>query len=585
MNQLSISKKLALAFGILFLLFAGFGFFAVRSAENIGKEVRNIGDWMESRDRVAVISETAAGLHRALMYRITVDDPAARQEWAKAEKERIATVNEAFAEYEKTLNETEYDTEEEKESDFKILNTEKALWDAYRAEVEKVDKLLDAGDRKAADTLLEKETAKAFSALIDAMDEDAKSCREGTQEALDAGEAAYQSVITMAIAASILILVISILVLVVLTKAIRKSVKTITTTAKKAADGDLSRNIELETADEFGEIAHYFNEMLDATRSVLLRMQGTAEEVAQSSDRLTENAEQSAQATQSVAEAVTNVSASASMQMDALTETNERVGRLQEGMQEVVEVVRSGMKGVHDAVEGASEGNTLAANTVQQMNRIAETVAESADTVAKLGESSKEIGSIVEVITGIAGQTNLLALNAAIEAARAGEHGRGFAVVAEEVRKLAEESRTAAEQIGERIRAIQQSTDAAVRAIELGRDTVQEGKENVTRTGEYFQRIVSQVESVRASTQKILDTVEGLQRPVAEIADNAENVSAQARSVADEAQSVSASSEEQAAGMDEIANSSRSLAQLSTEMQQMVSQFRLRKGEERRRIV
>ena len=88
MNQLSISKKLALAFGILFLLFAGFGYFAVRSAENIGKEVRNIGDWMESRDRVAMISETASGLHRALMYRITVEDPAAQEEWKTAEKER-----------------------------------------------------------------------------------------------------------------------------------------------------------------------------------------------------------------------------------------------------------------------------------------------------------------------------------------------------------------------------------------------------------------------------------------------------------------------------------------------------------------
>ena len=435
MQQLSISKKLALAFGVLFLLFAGFGYFAVRSAENIGKEVRNIGDWMESRDRVATISETAAGLHRALMYRITVEDPASRQEWAKAEKERIGTVDEAFAEYEKTLNETEYDTPEEKESDFKILNTERKLWNNYRAEVKKVDALLDAGKRKEADILLEKETAKAFSALIDAMDEDAESCRKGTQEALNAGEEAYQSVIKMAIGASVLILVISILVLVALTKTIKSSVTTITTTAKKAADGDLSRNIDLETADEFGEIAHYFNEMLDATRSVLLRMEGTAEEVAQSSERLTENAEQSAQATQSVAEAVTNVSASASMQMDALTETTDRVDRLKAGMHDVVEVVRSGMKGVHDAVEQANEGNTLAANTVQQMNRIAETVAESADTVAKLGERSKEIGSIVEVITGIAGQTNLLALNAAIEAARAGEHGRGFAVVAEEVRK------------------------------------------------------------------------------------------------------------------------------------------------------
>ena len=585
MNQLSIAKKLTLAFGVLFLLFAGFGFFAVRSAENIGKEVRNIGDWMESRDRVAVISETAAGLHRALMYRIAVSDPATQQAWAKSEKERIDTVNEAFAEYEKTLNESEYDDPAEKESDFKTLNEEKKLWETYRAEVEKIDALLDTGNRAGANALLEKEVAGAFSALIDAMGEDAESCRKGTEEALEAGEDAYQSVIKLAVAASAAILILSLLVLIALTKTIKNSVTTITSTAKKAADGDLSQNIELETADEFGEIANYFNEMLDATRSVLLRMQGTAEEVAQSSDRLTENAEQSAQATQSVAEAVTNVSASAAEQMDALTETTERVERLKDGMTNVVEVVRSGMKGVNDAVTHAGEGNTLAANTVQQMNRIADTVAESADTVAKLGESSKEIGSIVEVITGIAGQTNLLALNAAIEAARAGEHGRGFAVVAEEVRKLAEESRSAAEQIGERIRAIQDSTDAAVRAIELGRDTVQEGKENVTQTGEYFQRIVAQVEGVRASTENIMKTIENLQRPVDEIAEHAENVSRQARSVADEAQSVSASSEEQAAGMDEIANASRSLARLSAEMQQMVSQFRLHKGEERRRIV
>ena len=255
MKHLSIAKKLMLAFGILFLLFAGFGFFAVRSAENIGKEVRNIGDWMESRDRVAIISETASGLHRALMYRITVEDPAARQEWAKAMEERIATVDEAFADYEKTLNETEYDSEEEKAGDFKILNAEKALWEAYRAEVGKVDALLDAGKSKEADALLEKETAKAFSALIDAMDEDAESCRKGTQEALDAGEEAYQTVKTMAITASIAILVLSILVLVALTKTIKNSVETITTTAKKAADGDLSSNIELDSADEFGEIA------------------------------------------------------------------------------------------------------------------------------------------------------------------------------------------------------------------------------------------------------------------------------------------------------------------------------------------
>ncbi len=575
MNKLSITQKLAVAFGILFLLFAAFGVFAVRSAQHIGDEVRNISDWMESRDRVAIISETTAGLHRALMYRIMLTDPAAQKEWADAMKTRMTTVDEAFAAYEKTLNESEYDSAEEKENDFKTLNAEKKLWQDYLAEVKKVDAQLTAGNRPAAQALLEKDAAKAFSALTDAMDADAGECRKGTEEALDSGEAAYQSVIRMAIVASVVILIVAVLVLVLLAKSIRHSVRTIVATAKKAADGDLSRNIELDTADEFGEIAKYFNDMLDSTRSVLLRMQGTAQEVADSSERLTENTEQSAQATQSVAESVTNVSGSAAMQLDALAETNERIDRLKDGMENMVRVVRSGMEGVNDAVSQASEGNSLASDTVQQMNRIADTVAESAGTVAKLGESSKEIGSIVEVITGIAGQTNLLALNAAIEAARAGEHGRGFAVVAEEVRKLAEESRSAAEKIGERIRAIQETTEEAVHSIEVGRDTVQEGKENVNQTGAYFQHIVDQIEAVRASTQAILDTVEELQTPVTEIAHHAGNVSQQARSVADDAQSVSAASEEQAAGMDEIAAASRALANLSTEMQEMVRQFKL----------
>ena len=105
--------------------------------------------------------------------------------------------------------------------------------------------------------------------------------------------------------------------------------------------------------------------------------------------------------------------------------------------------------------------NKLVLSTVDQMNAIADTVISSSNVVAKLGERSKEIGNIVEVISNISGQTNLLALNAAIEAARAGEHGRGFAVVAEEVRKLAEESQHASQKIEELIRAIQQETAQA----------------------------------------------------------------------------------------------------------------------------
>ena len=212
--------------------------------------------------------------------------------------------------------------------------------------------------------------------------------------------------------------------------------------------------------------------------------------------------------------------------------------------------------------------------TVDQMNAIADTVVSSSEVVAKLGERSKEIGNIVEVISGISGQTNLLALNAAIEAARAGEHGHGFAVVAEEVRKLAEESQNASKQIGDLIRAIQEETEEAVTAMETGRTEAEKGRENVAATGEGFSEILSMIRRIQENAGSIKATMDDLGQRAAKIDTATGEIHDAASKVASESQTVSAATEEQAAGMEEIAASSRGLSDMAHELNTAAAKFK-----------
>ena len=208
------------------------------------------------------------------------------------------------------------------------------------------------------------------------------------------------------------------------------------------------------------------------------------------------------------------------------------------------------------------------------MEKISDTVGRSSEAVEILGQRSQQIGEIVNTISSIADQTNLLALNAAIEAARAGEHGRGFAVVADEVRKLAEQSGSATEEIAQIIRDIQASTENAVGVMKAGTEEVRSGSEIVGQAGERFSQILSNISEmerlIRESTQDTNEAAKGSK----EVLEAAGGVARNTEQMADSIGSISAATEEQSASMEEIAASSHSLANMSEKLQEAANKFK-----------
>ncbi|MNJ56966.1 Methyl-accepting chemotaxis protein McpA [compost metagenome] len=209
------------------------------------------------------------------------------------------------------------------------------------------------------------------------------------------------------------------------------------------------------------------------------------------------------------------------------------------------------------------------------MNSVQESITSLSELMAGLGERSAQIGTITEVINGIAGQTNLLALNAAIEAARAGEHGRGFAVVADEVRKLAEESSASAQQITGLVQLIQQDTRHAVEAVKANGVETQSGMEIVTNAGYVFKEILNAVNKVAGEIQEVSAGAEQIAASSDEVVKFMEQISTISEAASGGTHNVSAATEEQLASMEEIASSAASLSKMAEQLQEQVNKFKV----------
>jgi methyl-accepting chemotaxis protein len=323
----------------------------------------------------------------------------------------------------------------------------------------------------------------------------------------------------------------------------------------------VTTSIEARGGEAIGSLGETFN-------SMLLKAQGGLGLYNETRTELATMIQQISTTSSSVSDASQRVALTSDETGNAIGEIARAVGDVASGAERQVQMVDAAKRSTEETATSAGEARIAAEQGVQSAQEATDAIAavressgELVAAMASLAGRSEKIGGIVDTITGIADQTNLLALNAAIEAARAGEQGRGFAVVAEEVRKLAEESQSAAKTIAGLIKEIQGETAHVVEIVEDGAKRTDESARVVVHARDAFIRIGENVNDMTSRIEQILTAT-------SEVAAVAEQASAAT-------QEVSASTEETTASTQEIASSAALLARSAEELDVLVTRFRI----------
>jgi len=343
--------------------------------------------------------------------------------------------------------------------------------------------------------------------------------------------------------------------------------------AGQIAAGNLA--VDVAPRSERDALGRAFSDMRARVATIVGDIAHGSERVGSASGELAQSGKQAGMAVGEIADAIGSVAQGAEAQVRALERVRSVTADVATTAQDSAHEAEQTAYAAREARELAEEGASAMAHATEAIRAVQGSSTEIAQKISELGAMSDQIGGIVDTITAIAEQTNLLALNAAIEAARAGEQGRGFAVVAEEVRKLAEESQTAAASIGALIEQIQTATGTAVRVVNDGSrqtdesvQTVEQARTSFLRIDSSIQDMTDRVERIAASLQSFVTSGTQVQQSVDEVLQVAEQSSASA-------EQVSASTQQTSASTQEIAASAQELADTAEHLQRLVSQFTL----------
>ena len=358
-----------------------------------------------------------------------------------------------------------------------------------------------------------------------------------------------------------------------------KQFRRIREATERIAGGDLTKPVMLSRqvfVDETVEIADSINHMLKNLQELAGHLTSTVVEVSTMAQSLSSSAQEVNASTEEISSSMESVSKASGVQTDMVEKVNALIRNMVETVRSASESARLASGSSARARETAQPGCRLSMLATEKLRGVFEQVDESGRALYELGEKTRHVHKITDVITKIAQRTNLLALNATIEAARAGEYGRGFAVVAEEVRKLADNAARSAEQITTLLEEIDSESRQAVEKMRAGSAALDEGREDINTINRFLEEIQTGVTEVAARVEDITGWTERQAADADKLVANADEIAKAAEDNAAATQEVTAATQEQMASMEEMALSAQDLLKMAEKLETVACRFRVK---------